>query len=94
MGAGRRRPADIHPILASMILPAFAPVLAFAQALLSTGSADKPQAPPFPGHTLYPLNDGGVIPSPAFGVGSALYQRNATGDVVLALSNGYRCAPA
>lgn len=72
-----------------MILPAFAPVLAFAQALLSAGSgADTPQA--FPNHTLYALNDGGVIPSPAFGVGSALYQRNATGDVLLALQNGYR----
>ncbi|KAL7408938.1 oxidoreductase [Mrakia frigida] len=44
----------------------------------------------FPNHTLITLNDGGFIPSPAFGVGSALYQKNATEDVVLALKNGYR----
>lgn len=106
-----------------MILP-FAPILAFAQQLMPAW--DK-QPALYPNHTLYPLNDGGVIPvrppfrglaflasgvvrhpaseltlslpatlrriqSPAFGVGSALYQKNATADVVLALSNGYRCA--
>ncbi|CDZ97194.1 Aldo/keto reductase family proteins [Phaffia rhodozyma] len=44
----------------------------------------------YPKHIVYPLNDGSVIPSPAFGVGSALYQKNATEDVLLALKNKYR----
>ncbi|KAL8284053.1 hypothetical protein RQP46_005166 [Phenoliferia psychrophenolica] len=45
--------------------------------------AVAPPLPPlnkasFVNHTLLPLNDGNFLPSPAFGVGSAFYQQNAT----------------
>jgi diketogulonate reductase-like aldo/keto reductase len=62
-----------------------------AQKLLTPLSADPSVSHPmYPNHTLLTLNDGNVLPSPAFGVGSALYQKNATHDVLLALQTGYR----
>lgn len=44
----------------------------------------------FSNHTLLALNDGNFLPSPAFGVGSAFYQQNATEAVRSALRVGYR----
>jgi len=50
----------------------------------------KPKAL-YPGHTLYKLNDGNVIPSPAWGTGTGTVRSgNATADTLRALDNGWR----
>nr|XP_031858293.1 uncharacterized protein CI109_006264 [Kwoniella shandongensis]KAA5525365.1 hypothetical protein CI109_006264 [Kwoniella shandongensis] len=45
--------------------------------------------PSYPKHQLFKLNDGNTIPSPAFGCGSALFGKEATDAVLLAIENGY-----
>ncbi|KAH8928643.1 Aldo/keto reductase [Atractiella rhizophila] len=44
----------------------------------------------FPAHTLYELNDGTFLPSPAYGVGSEWKGINVTDNVLLALKTGWR----
>ncbi|KAK8849836.1 hypothetical protein IAR55_005172 [Kwoniella newhampshirensis] len=46
-------------------------------------------APNYPGHQLFKLNDGNTLPSPAFGTGSALFGKEATDSVLLAIENDY-----
>ncbi|KAK4689037.1 hypothetical protein P7C73_g1072, partial [Tremellales sp. Uapishka_1] len=45
----------------------------------------------YPGHTLYKLNDGNIIPSPAWGTGTGTVRgTDAIKDVLRALENGWR----
>ncbi|KAK4701514.1 hypothetical protein P7C70_g4717, partial [Phenoliferia sp. Uapishka_3] len=77
-------------LFALMLLP-LALALPNAQTTFSSPSSLPPlNRAAFVNHTLIPLNDGTFLPSPAFGVGSAFYQQNATEAVRSALRVGYR----
>ncbi|ORY30187.1 Aldo/keto reductase [Naematelia encephala] len=58
-------------------------------ALLSASSQMTIKPTPYPNHQLFKLNDGNSFPSPAFGCGSALFGKEATDSVLLAIENGY-----
>jgi hypothetical protein len=73
-----------------MWIPASSLVTLLAQKLLGSTAEPSLSHPTYPNHTLLALNDGNFLPSPAFGVGSALYQKDAKHDVLLALETGYR----
>lgn len=80
------------------------PLVALLQVPLAMAASQTPMLSPlsplsplpplnranFANHTLISLNDGTFVPSPAFGVGSAFYQQNATEAVRSALRVGYR----
>ena len=46
-------------------------------------------APEYPGHVLYTLNDGNVLPSPSYGLGTANFNQDASNATLLALQNGW-----
>lgn len=78
------------PSLACVLLALLASALPAPEQLsFAAGSAS-----PFPGHTLLELNDGHVLPSPAFGVGSVWHddehRKLLVEAVVSALEVGYR----
>ena len=75
---------------AALALSTLALLVPLTLALPSQSPFLAPSIPPldranFPNHTFLPLNDGSFVPSPAFGVGSAWFRKDARDAVLSAL---------